>query len=247
VNGGARIGAVGDLHATVDGVASFREILGTAGDPIDALVLCGDLTDHGLPEEARVLARELSAAPMPIVAVLGNHDYESGQEHEIGAILHDAGVRLLDGDSVEIGELGFAGTKGFAGGFGDRALEPWGESTIKEFVREAVNESVKLGAALAKLRTPHKIAVLHYAPIVDTVLGEPLEIYPFLGSTRLSEPIDRYGATLVVHGHAHSGVAEGRTRARIPVYNVSLPLLRRAHRGAAAMRVLELAPAVAAR
>jgi Icc-related predicted phosphoesterase len=242
-----RIGAIGDLHFTAAGGGAFREILARADGAIDALVLCGDLTDRGIPDEARALARELTSVKAPIVAVLGNHDYESGKQDEIAAILRDAGVKLLDGEGVEVGELGFAGAKGFAGGFGDRALEPWGEPAIKEFVREAVDESVKLGAALAKLRTPHKIAVLHYSPVVDTVVGEPPEIYPFLGSTRLSEPIDRYGASLVVHGHAHSGAPEGRTRGGVPVYNVSLPLLRRMYGDPVSLRVLDLAPAVATR
>ena len=242
-----RIGAIGDLHVTVEGAGALPDILARADNEIDAIALCGDLTDHGLPDEARVLARHLSAAKAPIVAVLGNHDFESGHATDIAEILRGVGVKVLDGESVEVGELGFAGAKGFAGGFGVHALEPWGEEAIKTFVREAVDESVKLGGALAKLRTPHKIAILHYSPIVDTVVGEPTEIYPFLGSTRLAEPIDRYGASLVIHGHAHSGAHEGRTRAGIPVYNVSLPLLRRVFGDPVSLRVLELAPAVATR
>ena len=238
------VAAVGDLHVTGGGGAAIAEIL-AAADGVDALVLCGDLTDRGLPDEARTIARELAKAKVRVVGVLGNHDYESGKQDEIAAILREAGVKVLDGEGVEIGDVGFAGTKGFCGGFGDRALEPWGEPAIKAFVREAVDESVKLGAALAKLRTAHKIAVLHYSPIVDTVVGEPPEIYPFLGSTRLAEPIDRHGATFVVHGHAHSGAVEGRTRGGVPVYNVSLPLLRK--RDLPPLRILELAPAVAAR
>jgi Icc-related predicted phosphoesterase len=247
VNDGVRIGAIGDLHVTADGAGALRDILSRANGAIEALVLCGDLTDRGLPDEARALAHGLASVKAPIVAVLGNHDFEAGRQDEIAAILRDAGVKVLDGEGVEIGELGFAGAKGFAGGFGIRALEPWGESAIKAFVNEAVSEAVKLGGALAKLRTPHKIAVLHYSPVVDTVVGEPPEIYAFLGSTRLAEPIDRYGASLVVHGHAHSGAPEGRTRAGIPVYNVSLPLLRRTFGEPASLRILDLAPAVATR
>jgi Icc-related predicted phosphoesterase len=247
VNDGLRVAAIGDLHVTVHGAGPLADLIARARDAVQALVLCGDLTEHGLPEEARVLAAELRAARTPIVAVLGNHDYEAGRQGEIAAILREAGVRILDGESVELGEIGFAGAKGFAGGFGDRALEPWGEEAIKNFVREAVDESLKLGSALAKLRTPHKVVVLHYSPVIDTVVGEPPEIYAFLGSTRLAEPIDRYGASAVVHGHAHCGAAEGRTRAGIPVYNVSLPLLRRAFGEAAPLRILDLAPAVATR
>jgi Icc-related predicted phosphoesterase len=195
----------------------------------DVVVLCGDLTDYGLPEEARVLAREVSGVlKVPAVAVFGNHDYESGHADEVGAILTDAGVRILDGDGVEIRGVGFAGVKGFAGGFGDRALQSWGEPVLKLFVREAVEEALKLETALARLRTPRRIAVLHYAPIRATVETEPAEILPFLGSSRLEDAINRCNATLVVHGHSHHGAPEGRTATGVPVYNVSLPVLREA-------------------
>jgi Icc-related predicted phosphoesterase len=178
--------------------------------------------------------------------VLGNHDMESGHTEEVKKILADAGVILLDGDAQEVAGIGFAGVKGFAGGFGPRALGPWGEEAIKIFVHEAVNEALKLEAALARLRTPHRIAVLHYAPVVDTVLGEPLEIYPFLGSSRLEDPLNRYPVSAVFHGHAHRGSLEGRTREGSPVYNVAMPLLARAFPGQPPIRIVELPATMAA-
>jgi len=195
----------------------------------DLLILCGDLTDNGHPDEARILARELArGVSMPMLAVLGNHDFQSGQDEEVVRVLGDAGVRVLDGEAVEVKGVGFAGVKGFCGGFGRRTLEPWGEPGIKDFVRLAFDEALKLESALAKLRTPSRVAVLHYAPIEATVEGEPREIYPFLGSSRLEDPLNRYEVSAVFHGHAHRGALEGRTREGAPVYNVALPLLRRA-------------------
>jgi Icc-related predicted phosphoesterase len=193
----------------------------------DVVLICGDLTDHGVPEEAQPLARELAASvKVPILAVLGNHDYHSGKECEVRQILTDHGIRVLAGDACELHGIGFAGVKGFAGGFGRRILEPWGEPLIKQLVHEAVEEALHLESALARLRTPHRIALLHYAPIRDTVDGEPPEIYPFLGSSRLEEPLNRYQVTMAFHGHAHHGKPEGHTMTGIPVYNVSMPLLR---------------------
>jgi Icc-related predicted phosphoesterase len=191
----------------------------------DVLVLCGDLTDYGLADEARVLVKELAGVRIPVVAVLGNHDFESGHEVEICSILADAGMHVLDGGSYEVLGVGFAGTKGFAGGFGTATLGAWGEPTVKQFVNEAVQEALKLETALARLRTTPRIAVLHYSPIRATVVGEPLEIFPFLGCGRLEEPLGRYPVAAVVHGHAHKGTPEGRTATGIPVYNVSMPLL----------------------
>src|SRR5262249_44827783 len=193
----------------------------------DILVLCGDLTDYGLPDEARAVAREMAASlKMPAVAVLGNHDFESGQQDEVRRIFSDAGVIMLDGDSTEILGIGFAGVKGFAGGFGRHALGPWGEDIIKNFVREAVNEALKLESALARLRGDVLVAVLHYSPILATVVGEPPEILPFLGCSRLEEPLNRFPVTAVFHGHAHHGRPEGRTTKEVPVFNVSLSLMR---------------------
>ena len=177
---------------------------------------------------------------VPVVAVLGNHDFEAGQPELVKDILCRAGVRVLDGDAAEIEGIGFAGAKGFCGGFGRGALEPWGETAIKAFVRESIDEALKLESALARLRTPHRIALLHYAPIQATVEGEPPEIFPFLGSSRLEEPINRYQVTAVLHGHAHHGSPEGRTASNVPVYNVSMPLLRRTFPERPGFRVLEV-------
>jgi Icc-related predicted phosphoesterase len=223
-----RIAAIGDLHyGRTSTQGSLQPLFAQVTDVADVLVLAGDLTDFGHPEEARALAKEIvGTLKIPAVGVLGNHDYESGHQEEIRSILKDAGIVTLDGDTTEIHGVGFAGVKGFAGGFGRRALGPWGEAIIKTFVREAVDEALKLETALARLRTNRMIAVLHYSPIQETVEGEPKEIYPFLGCSRLEEPLTRYPVTAVFHGHAHHGQPEGQTRTGAPVYNVSLSLMR---------------------
>lgn len=236
-----RIAAVGDIHcARTTPPGALQPLLAAVAERADVLLLCGDLTDYGLPEEARLLARELPAARVPVLAVLGNHDFESERADEVGSILVEAGVRLLDGDSCELHGIGFAGVKGFAGGFGERALQAWGEPVVKQFVREAVEEALKLESALARLRTQTRIALLHYAPIAATVTSEPCEIVAFLGSSRLEEPIDRYRVTAVFHGHAHRGQPEGRTRGGTPVYNVSIPVLKRVQPGQPPVRMIEV-------
>lgn len=223
-----RVAAIGDLHHGKNAVqGSLQPLFSQITETADILVMCGDLTDYGHPDEARALARELTAAvKIPSVAVLGNHDVESGQQTEIKKILTDAGVVMLDGDTTEIHGIGFAGVKGFCGGFGRRALGPWGESIIKQFVREAVDEALKLETALARLRNDRLIVVLHYSPIQGTVEGEPREIFPFLGCSRLEEPISRFPVSAIFHGHAHHGQPEGRTAADVPVFNVSASLMR---------------------
>jgi Icc-related predicted phosphoesterase len=240
-NGTVRVGALGDLHYTRTPESSVREVLAQAGRECDVLVLCGDLTDHGLVEEARDLAREIhTTVNVPVVAVLGNHDFEGGHQEEIKKVLCDSGIRVLDGEATEVKGVGFAGVKGFCGGFGRGALGPWGETIIKEFVREAVDEALKLEAALARLRGKPRIAVLHYSPIQETVEGEPVEIFPFLGSSRLEEPLSRYPVQAVFHGHAHRGRPEGKTAQGIPVYNVSLSLLRQTYPDRPPVRVFEV-------
>ena len=223
-----RIAAIGDLHyGRTSTQGSLQPLLAQINEIADILVLAGDLTDYGHPEEARALARELTGyLKIPAVGVLGNHDYESNHQDELRTILKDAGIVTLDGDTTEVHGIGFAGVKGFAGGFGRRALGPWGEPIIKNFVHEAVSEALKLETALARLRTERLIAVLHYSPIQQTVEGEPKEIYPFLGCSRLEEPLTRYPVNAVFHGHAHHGQPEGRTRTGAPVYNVSIGLMR---------------------
>lgn len=235
-----RIAAVGDLHCSKTSQGKLAPIFAHAAERADVLLLAGDLTDYGQPDEAHVLVRELAAVKMPAIAVLGNHDFESGQQDEVKRILVEGGIHVLDGDAHEVEGVGFAGVKGFAGGFGQRALGPWGEDAIKTFVQEAVDEALKLEAALARLRTLLKVVLLHYAPVEDTVRGEPPTIFPFLGSSRLEEPIDRYHAHAVFHGHAHSGSPNGRTKGGIPVYNVSLPLLRSSAGGEATARIVEI-------
>jgi Icc-related predicted phosphoesterase len=237
-----RLAAVGDLHVTRQSAGKLQAIFNEAAERADVLLLCGDLTDHGLVEEAQVLAGEIgrTGSKMRILGVLGNHDVESGQEGEVRRILGEAGVHLLDGDGLELGEVGFVGVKGFGGGFGRRTLEPWGEAAIKAFVREAVDESMKLESALARLRTAQRVALLHYAPIAGTVEGEPLEIFPFLGSSRLEEPLDRYGVLYAFHGHAHRGAVEGKTRGGVTVYNVAAPLLRRSFPDTVPLRFVNL-------
>jgi len=222
-----RIGAVGDLHyGRTTPPGSLQPLFAAISDSADILALAGDLTDYGLVEEARAFAKELAAVRIPIVGVLGNHDVESNQQTQILEILKDAGVTMLDGETVEIHGIGFAGVKGFCGGFGRRALGPWGEEIIKRFVHEALDEALKLETALARLRSDHLVALLHYAPIQATVEGEPCEIYPFLGCSRLEEPLTRYPISAVIHGHAHHGAPEGRTRTNGPVYDVSWSLMR---------------------
>ena len=240
-NGMVKVAAVGDLHYAQSLDPALRDMLVRAGRDADVLVLCGDLTDHGLPEEAQGLAREIhSSVSIPVIGVLGNHDFESGKQDEVRRILSEAGIRMLDGDAIEVAGVGFAGLKGFCGGFGKRALGPWGEQIIKDFVREALDEALKLESALARLRRVPRVAVLHYSPIQDTVEGEPPEIFAFLGSSRLEEPINRYRCDVVFHGHAHRGRPEGRTSTGIPVYNVSVQLLRSSYPDRPAFRLFEI-------
>jgi Icc-related predicted phosphoesterase len=221
-----RIAAVADIHVKKTGHGSMRSLFAAASEQADVLLLCGDLTDYGLVEEAKILAKEITTSlRIPVIGILGNHDFESGKQDDVVRIMIDAGVTMLDGDSHEIEGVGFAGVKGFGGGFGRRQLGAWGEDIIKKFVHETIEEALKLEQALARLRTPQKIAVIHYSPIHATVVGEPEEIYPFLGSSRLEEPIDRYRCNAVFHGHAHRGFLEGRTKGNVPVYNVAMPLL----------------------
>jgi Icc-related predicted phosphoesterase len=235
-----RVAAVADLHSTRTSQGSLQPLFASVKESADILLIAGDLTDYGRPEEAQVLARELSALRIPVVAVLGNHDVESGKEAEVTQVLTDAGVVVLDGDAREVLGIGVAGVKGFGGGFGKRALAPWGEAVVKQFVREAVEESLKLEKALARLRSERLIVLLHYSPVQQTVEGEPIEIYPFLGSSRLEEPINRYPVSLVFHGHAHKGQPEGATTSGVPVYNVSMSLLGRAFPDRPPFRVFEI-------
>jgi Icc-related predicted phosphoesterase len=236
-----RIAAVSDIHYSKDSHGALQPLFAQITESADVLVIAGDLTDYGLADEAKVLARDLTTTvKIPVVAVLGNHDYESGQETELTKILTDAGVKMLDGDTFETHGVGFAGVRGFCGGFGRGALGAWGEPIIKQFVHEAVNEALKLETALARLHTENRIAVLHYAPIRDTVEGEPLEIYPFLGSSRMEEPLTRFEVKAVFHGHAHKGKPEGATSRGIPVFNVAFPVLKACYPDRPPFRLFEV-------
>jgi len=235
-----RIAAMSDVHYEREQKVSLEAIYREVSQQADVLLICGDLTDYGLPEEAEVALRELRAVTIPVVTVLGNHDYQSGQQADVKRILESGGIKVLDGDVIEIRGIGFAGVKGFCGGFGRRMLEPWGEQIIKDFVEETRNEALKLETALARLKMPHRIVVLHYAPIQATVEGEPLEIFPFLGCSRLEDPINRYGCDAVFHGHAHHGAPQGHTQTGIPVFNVSLSLMRTSYPDAPPYRLFEI-------
>lgn len=221
-----RIAAIGDFHYDPTHDHKLREVFDEAGAQADVLVLCGDMTTHGDPEQARGFVEQLKDVRLPMVAVLGNHDFEHGHPEEVTAVLRDRGIHVLDGETVEIEGVGFAGVKGFGGGFGPASLGAFGEPEYKAFVQAALNEALKLENALRGLRTETKVVVLHYSPIPETLVGEPEVIFPFLGSSRLVPPIDTHGASVVFHGHAHVGAPEGRTPGGVPVYNVALPVLR---------------------
>jgi Icc-related predicted phosphoesterase len=217
-----RVAAIGDLHVTEDADAPYRELFTEISGAADVLLLCGDLTNFGREREAEILAEDIRSCTIPVLGVLGNHDYECGQPERVAEILHQGGMTVLDEQAVEIDGVGFAGVKGFLGGFGRGELAPFGEPIVKAFVDEALNEARKLENGLRQLRTERSVAVLHYSPVVDTLEGEPLEIFQYLGSARLADAIDRFDhVKAVVHGHAHHGTHEGRTMRGIPVYNVA--------------------------
>ncbi|HEV2558301.1 MAG TPA: metallophosphoesterase [Microvirga sp.] len=220
-NGTLKVAAMGDLHVRDDGSASYRDVFGEISREADVLVLAGDLTDLGKPQEAQLLAQDLKACSIPVIGVLGNHDYECGCPEEVTRILRDAGMRVLDGQATEVNGVGFVGVKGFAGGFGRRMLGSFGEPAIKQFVGETVAETMRLENAMRTVRSKRSVVVLHYAPVADTIESEPPEIYPFLGSSRLAETIDRFQVSAIVHGHAHRGRFEGRTPGGQRVYNVA--------------------------
>lgn len=218
--GTVTLAAIGDLHVTEAMEHRFKDLFAEMAEMADVVALCGDLTDFGKTAEAEILAEDLTSCPIPIVAVLGNHDHESGQPEEVARILQQAGVTMLGEQATVVEGIGFAGVKGFLGGFGRGELGAFGEQSVKLFVNEAIEEARKLENALRTLRTDRTVAVLHYAPIVETVQGEPLEIFPFLGSSRLADAVDRFdNVKAVVHGHAHRGAFRGETARGTPVYN----------------------------
>lgn len=221
------LAAMGDLHVGEDDQGRFRDVFAEISDKADVLALCGDLTNFGTTREAELLAEDLQACAIPVVGVLGNHDYECDQPHEVSRILHEAGVHILDGQAYELEGVGFAGCKGFVGGFGRNMLSAFGEPELKAFVQASVDENLKLESSLRMLRSDRIAVILHFSPIPETLVGEPLEIFPFLGSSRLAETLDRFeGVQLAVHGHAHRGTFEGKTPRGVPVFNVARPLLQ---------------------
>jgi len=222
-----RVAAIGDLHVMEDSAAPYREMFAEISMRADVAVLCGDLTNFGKTTEAEILAEDIRTCSLPVLGVLGNHDYECGQPDKVCEILHQAGMVVLDEQAHEIDGVGFAGVKGFLGGFGRGELAPFGEPIVKAFVDEAQSEARKLENQLRSLRTERRLAVLHYSPIMGTIEGEPSEIFQYLGSQRLCEPIDRFDhVKAVVHGHAHHGTYEGRTPLGKPVYNVAQFVLK---------------------
>ncbi|HEX9321734.1 MAG TPA: metallophosphoesterase [Xanthobacteraceae bacterium] len=220
------VAAIGDLHVRQERTSVLPDLFAEMSKAADVVVLCGDLTDVGNPREAEVLAEDLHACSVPVIGVLGNHDYESGRVEEVRDILRAGGLRLLDGQSCEVDDVGFVGVKGFPGGFGRRMLSSFGEAAVKNFVAEAMNEAMRLENAMRTVKNQRALVILHYAPIQDTIEDEPVEIYPFLGCSRLAETIDRFKVSAVVHGHAHRGRYEGRTPGGAPVYNVAFSIAK---------------------
>ena len=221
-----RIAASADLHFTPQSYAKLKDQFERVRDDADVLVLAGDLTNYGQPDEMEPLLNVLVRLRLPTIVVLGNHDYESGKEEELRRMMIAGGVKVLDGSGYERDGVGFAGAKGFIGGFGRGVLTAFGEREVKDFVRASIDETMKLERGISQLRAPKRVVVVHYSPIAETVEGEAPEIFPFLGTSRLAEVIDRHGADLVLHGHAHNGKLDGVTTAGIPVHNVAITLLQ---------------------
>jgi Icc-related predicted phosphoesterase len=234
-----RIAATADLHFTAAQHSALHDQLNRVRDVADVLVLAGDLTNGGQPDEMEPLLNVVVRSRVPTIVVLGNHDYESGKQGELTRMMTAAGIKVLDGTAYERDGIGFAGTKGFVGGFGRSVLTAFGEPEIKQFVQASIDEALKLERAMAQLRAQKRVVVLHYSPVAATVQGEPPEIFAFLGTSRLAEVVDRHGADLVLHGHAHHGQMEGRTTAGIPVHNVAITLLQ-AQQPSSAYRVFDI-------
>jgi len=238
-----RIAAVGDIHLGADNLEPLAASLRSVNDDADVLLLAGDLTRHGTREEADLVCRAVADVHLPVVAVLGNHDHHSDEAAAVTRSLSSAGITVLEGSTTVLelhgGTVGVAGTKGFGGGFAGACASEFGEPEMKAFVRHTVGIADQLRDCLAALDTDLRIALLHYSPVEDTLRGERLEIFPFLGSYLLAEAIDQAGADLALHGHAHAGVEHGVTPGGTRVRNVAMPVIRSSY------RVYELEPAVA--
>ncbi|WP_160069864.1 metallophosphoesterase family protein [Sphingobacterium bovisgrunnientis] len=226
-----KIAAMADIHTKITDKGILRNAFEEINKNADVLVICGDLTDTGDEEEAQILGEGLEVLRIPVIGVLGNHDYEKGRQKVIKQILSEHKMTILDGESIVVQDVAFAGVKGFGGGFEHYMLSLFGEDMMKQFVHEAVNESLQLDRALTRLEQEcpdlPKVVLMHYAPIKDTIIGEPEQLFPFLGSSHLAEPLARRQVSLAFHGHAHAGTHKGQTTSKIPIYNVSLPVLRK--------------------
>jgi uncharacterized protein len=220
-----KIAALADIHVHDTDAGKYRELFAMLSDQADIIALCGDLTNLGLSAEAELLAADIAAAKVPVIGVLGNHDHESGQPEEVRRILASGGLKLVDQEPFIIHGVGFAGVKGFGGGFDHYMLSAFGESAVKEFVNQSVNEALHLETLLRTLDVPKRVAIMHYSPISETLQGEPAEIYPYLGSSRLAEVVDHFDVAAVLHGHAHHGSLQGQTAKGVPVYNCAYPLM----------------------
>lgn len=229
-----RIAAVGDLHVDHGAAGRIRDGFDDIGRRADVLLLAGDLTQHGTEEEGAILAAELADIPIPIVAVLGNHDYHQGKQHVIRGHLEAVGVAVLEGEGIVLRagdvRIGVAGAKGFGGGFSGACGTEFGEEEMKAFIRHTKTIAERLRDALVALEADVRVALLHYAPTRETLTGERLEIYPFLGSYLLGEAIDQAGCNLALHGHAHLGTERGTTPGGTPVRNVARPVIKRSYR-----------------
>lgn len=227
-----RIAAVADIHVKSSDKGIWADYFREISKRADIFLIGGDLTYTGDEAEAHVLSEELKNCNIPVVTVLGNHDHEKGRHKLIRQIIQNENVHVLDGESVVIGDVGIAGIKGFGGGFDTHMLSLFGEESMKSFVKEAVNEALSLDRALNRLVQEYdnikRIVLMHYAPIKNTILGEPEQIFPFLGCSRLAEPLHRQEILAVFHGHAHKGVLEGETSNGLKVYNVSISVLQKA-------------------
>ncbi|MGI5523481.1 metallophosphoesterase family protein [Micromonospora sp. CA-259024] len=228
-----RIAAVGDVHLDEDVVGRFRPALEELPECADVLLLAGDLTRHGTEAEARCVAEEFGGLAVPVVTVLGNHDHQCDQVPQVVKVLEDAGITVLEGNGVVLdcagGRLGIAGVKGFGGGFAGRCASDFGEPEMKAFVRTTTDSADRLGAALRSLDCDMVVALTHYSPVPDTLAGEPLEIYPFLGSYQLGQAIDSAPTALALHGHAHAGTERGTTPGGVRVRNVAHPVIKQAY------------------
>ncbi len=215
-----KIAAIGDVHCTVNSRGQIKELLRDV-EQADVLILAGDLTDVGKVEEMEVLLEELRHLSLPVIAVPGNHDYEGEQIHLLIAMLEWSGIFVLDGTSCNIEGVEFVGTKGFCGGFGSLRVQPFGEPVLKTFINASIDEVLRLEKILKEVKAPHKIAIMHYAPIKETLEGEHPELFPFLGSSMFADVLDAHGVNVIFHGHAHNGFPHGFTKRHIPVFNVS--------------------------